>query len=47
MIEGIEEYFRQFGGTPMVYYQIRKQNIALEFFELMKPRIKSFIGFKQ
>jgi hypothetical protein len=47
MIEGIEDFFRQFGGAPIVYYQIRKQNIALEFFELMKPRIKSFIGFKQ
>jgi hypothetical protein len=47
MIEGIEDYFRQFGGTPIVYYKIQKQNIALELFELLKPRIKSLIGYKQ
>jgi hypothetical protein len=47
MIEGIEKFFRHFGGTPIVYYQIRKQNIALELFQLLKPRLKSFIGYKQ
>jgi len=47
MIEGIENYFQQFGGTPTVYYQIRKQNIALDIFELLKPRIKSLIGYKK
>jgi hypothetical protein len=47
MIEGIENFLRQFGGTPTVYYQIHKQNIVLELFELLKPRIKSLIGFKQ
>lgn len=46
-IEGIENFFRQFGVTPIVYYQIRKQNIFLELFELVKPRIKSIIGYKQ
>jgi hypothetical protein len=46
MIEGIENFMRQFGGKPIVYYQIRKQNIFLEFLELIKPRIKSIIGFK-
>jgi hypothetical protein len=46
-IEGIENFFRQFGGTPIVYYQIRRQNIALDFFELLKPRIKSIFGYKQ
>jgi len=46
-IEGIECFFRQFGGKPIVYYQIRKQNIVLELFELLKPRIKSLIGYKQ
>jgi hypothetical protein len=47
MIEGIENYLRQFGGTPVVYYQIRRQNIFWELFELSKPSIKSFIGYKQ
>jgi hypothetical protein len=47
MIEGIENYFKQFGGTLIVYYQIRKQNLVLELFELLKPGIKSLIGYKQ
>ena len=47
MIEGIEHFYRQFGGKPIVYYQIRKQNLVFEFYELLKPRIKSIIGFKQ
>jgi sulfur relay (sulfurtransferase) DsrC/TusE family protein len=47
MIEGIENFLKQFGGKLIVYYQIRKQNIFLEFFELLKPRIKSLIGYKQ
>jgi hypothetical protein len=47
MIEGVENFLRQFGGKPIVYYQIRKQNILLELFELLKPRIKSIIGYKQ
>lgn len=47
MIEGIENFLRQFGGKPIVYYQIRKQNIVLDSFELLKPRIKSLIGYKQ
>ncbi len=47
MIEGIENYFQQFGGTPIVYYQIRKQSIILELFELLKPKLKSYIGYKR
>lgn len=46
MVEGIEDYFRQFGSKPSIYYQIHKQNIFFEFFELLKPKIKSFIGYK-
>jgi hypothetical protein len=46
MIEGIENFNRQFGGTPVVYYEIRRQNIFLEFAELLKPKIKSIIGYK-
>jgi hypothetical protein len=47
MVEGIETFFRQFGGTRTVYYQIRKQNIILELIELFKPKMKSLIGYKQ
>lgn len=47
MIEGIENYFRQFGGVFTVFYQIRRQNIFWELFQLSKPSIKSFIGYKR
>jgi hypothetical protein len=47
MIEGIENFLRQFGGTPVVFYQIRRQNIFWEIFEISKPAIKSLLGYKQ
>jgi hypothetical protein len=46
MIEGIENFIRQFGSTPVVYFQIRKQNIILELLELIKPKVKKLIGYK-
>ena len=46
MIEGIENFYRQFGGKPVVYYEIRKQHFFLEIYELLKPKIKSIIGYK-
>jgi hypothetical protein len=50
MIEGIENFFRQFGGTPTVYYQILRQNIwlriGLDIAELFKQTIISIIGYK-
>lgn len=46
MIEGIEKFFRQFGGKPITYYQITKLPFLFEIFELIKPRIKKIIGYK-
>lgn len=47
MIEGIERFFRHFGGKPTLYYEIRKIPIIFELFELMKPKIKRFLKYKQ
>lgn len=46
MIEGIENFFRQFGGKPTVYYQISKMPLFSEVFEILKPRIKRLLGYK-
>lgn len=46
MIEGIEKFFRQFGGSPTIYYQITKIPFVSEIFELLKPKIKKIIGYK-
>jgi len=46
MIEGIEKFFRQFGGQPTVYFQISKLPFHMEIFELLKPRIKKILGYK-
>lgn len=51
MIEGIENFLRQFGGTPIVYYNIQKQKqslskiIMFKVRKLLKIRIKSIIGY--
>lgn len=46
MVEGIENFFRQFGGKCVPYYTIRKGNLFDEFLESLKPRIKKLIGYK-
>lgn len=46
MIEGIETFFRRFGGTPIVYYEIRKQTFLAQIMEVLKPRIKKLLGYK-
>lgn len=46
MIEGIENYFRRFGGKPVVYYHITRQNALLNIVSVMKPYIKKLIGYK-
>lgn len=46
MIEGIETFFRRFGGVPRTYYEIRKQTLSHEIFEVIKPRIKKVLGYK-
>lgn len=46
MIEGIEKFFRQFGGVPIPYYEVRKIPIIFEMWEIFKPKIKKMIGYK-
>lgn len=46
MIEGIETFFRRFGGEPVVYYEIQRQSMIQEILELFKPRIKKMLGYK-
>ena len=46
MIEGIENFFRQFGGTQVINYHVSKQGIASEIFNIAKPKIKKLIGYK-
>lgn len=46
MVEGIETFFRRFGGKPVVYYEIRKQSLIKEIMEIMKPRVKRLLGYK-
>jgi hypothetical protein len=46
MINGIENFMRQFGAQPHVYYEVRRLGIFKEFAMVMKPRIKHIIGYK-
>lgn len=46
MVEGIENFFRQFNNTCEVYYEVRKQSFMREMIQLMKPKIKRLIGYK-
>lgn len=46
MVDGIETFFRRFGGEPTVYYHISKQNLKNEIYSVLKPRIKRLIGYK-
>lgn len=51
MVEGIENFLRQFGGEPMVYYQIIKKKKSLldtvfnKCYNILKPRLKQVIGY--
>ncbi|MBR4791752.1 MAG: GNAT family N-acetyltransferase [Treponema sp.] len=46
MVEGIENFFRQFGGKCIPYYRIRKGSFFDELYESLKPRIKKIMGYK-
>lgn len=45
MIEGIENFFRQFGGMPITYFNISKDGLIGEFKQILKPRIKKLLGY--
>lgn len=46
MIEGIENFFKQFGSECEVYYRITKKKFWSDFWDLLKPKIKKIIGYK-
>lgn len=45
-VEGIENFFRQFGGVCTPLYTIRKTTFLDEVWLAAKPRIKRMIGYK-
>lgn len=47
MIEGIENFFRQFGGACTPYYEVRKLTLLEEILEVLKPQVKRLLGYKQ
>lgn len=46
MVEGIENFFRDFGGELVTYYEIQKIPLIFEFWENCKPRLKKILGYK-
>lgn len=46
MIEGIENFFRQFGGEQVINYRVSRRSLAGELAQAMKPRVKKLIGYK-
>ncbi len=46
MVEGIENFFRKFGGNQVVNYHITKQPLLYDIMDMAKPRIKRLIGYK-
>lgn len=46
MIEGIETFFRAFGGELIINYEIKKLSLLGQLLDLLKPRVKKFLGYK-
>ena len=46
MIEGIENFYRQFGGSQVINYHVTKQALIYDVLNAMKPRVKRIIGYK-
>lgn len=45
-VEGIENFFRQFGGERVINYAVIKQTLLADCLDAAKPRIKRLIGYK-
>lgn len=45
-VEGIENFFRQYGGTQVVNYCVTKQSLFADCLEMAKPRIKRMVGYR-
>lgn len=46
MVEGIEHFFSKFGGDQIVNYHVSRQSALRDIMDVMKPRIKNMIGYK-
>lgn len=46
MVEGIETFFRRFGGSPVVYYEMQRQSLLNDMKDICKPRLKRLLGYK-
>lgn len=46
MIEGIENFFRKFGGKQVINYHITRQPFLYDVMDLAKLKIKKLIGYK-
>lgn len=46
MIEGVENFFRQFGGEMTVYYDVYRQGVVQDVLQVIKPRIKKLLHYK-
>lgn len=46
MVEGIENFFRQFGGEQVINYRVSKKSVIGDVMDIFKPRIKRLIGYK-
>lgn len=44
-IEGIEKYFRSFGGEPVIYLCATRCSVVLDALDYIKPYIKKVIGW--
>ncbi len=46
MIEGVENFFRQFGGEQIVYYRVYRQSAIGDALDALKPHVKKTLGYK-
>lgn len=46
MVEGIENFFRQFGGVCTAFYTVSRWNFLKKVLAVAKPRDKQFLGYK-
>ena len=45
-VEGIENFFRQFGSGRVINYAVIRQSLLADCMDMVKPRIKRLIGYK-
>jgi len=46
MVEGIENFFRQFGGVCTPYYAVSRRTFFSQLLQILKPRVKRLLRYK-